>query len=192
MGDILKVIVDKLGTISKKVIIGWVIAILLFILTIFPYLDTNLFYPNRIKNRVEILDMVTKLDTDKIEENNDLKQEYENILTEINKSNENYINNFFKSKDSGSTIWKFISGVCLWWVFAVIMLFYKDKKIVQTKVQIWTTKIGGFLILVLLGAIIGGIFSIIPIIGNPWVNYIGAPIITIGIMMLLFYTTNKK
>lgn len=191
MGEFLKVIIDKLSTISKKAIVGWIIAIVLFVLAIFPYLDTNLFYPNRVKNRVEILDMVTKLDTNQINNNPKLKQEYDNILSEINNSNENYISNFFKTKENGSTLWKFICGASLWWMFAIFMLFYKDKT-VKSKKQMWINKGGGFFFLGLLGALIGWIFSIIPTIGNPWINYIGAPILTIVIMVLLFYSASKN
>jgi len=54
--------------------------------------------------------MVTKLNTDKINNNPKLKQEYDNILTEINNSDEKYINNFFEPKENGSSLWKFISG----------------------------------------------------------------------------------
>lgn len=192
MSDFVKIFLDKLSSIPKKVIIVAIIAILLFTLTIFPYIDTNLFYSNRIKNRLEILDMVTKLDIEKIESNSKLKSEYDNILMEINKSNDNYINNFFKSKDKGSIIWKFISGASIWWLLAIIVFLYKDKNSTQTKKQKWINKIGGFLILALIGAFLGWIFSVIPTIGNPWVNYLGAPILTIVIMVLLFYTSNKK
>lgn len=52
MVDFFRIIFDKLSRISKKIIIGWIIAIVLFVLAISPYLDTNLFYSNRIKNRV--------------------------------------------------------------------------------------------------------------------------------------------
>lgn len=191
METFIKTIIDKFTKISKKVIIGWIIAIVLFVLAIFPYLDTNLFYSNRIKNRIEILDMVTKLDIDKINNNPKLKQEYDNILDEINNSDEKYINNFFKAKENGSLLWKFVSGASLWWIFAIIMLFVKDKN-VRSRKQIWINKIGGFIVLGILGAFVGWVFSIIPTIGNAWVNYIGAPILTIIIMILLFYTTNKN
>ena len=191
MSDFLKLIIDKLSTLSKKSLVGWGIALLLFGIAIFPYIDTNLFYPNRIKNRIEILDMVTNLNIDKIQSNNKLKKEYDNILVEINKSSDKYVNNFIKTKENESKFWKFFSGAILWWIFAIIMLFYNDKT-VHDKKQKWINRIGGFLMLSLFGIFIGWIFSIIPIIGNQWVNYIGAPILTIVIMVLLFYKTNKK
>lgn len=192
MKDFVNVFFNKISDIPKKVIIVSIIVILLFTLMIFPYIDTNLFYPNRIKNRLEILDMVTKLDIEKIECNSKLKSEYDNILTEINKSNDNYINNFFKAKDKGSTIGKLISGASIWWILAIIVLFHNDKNSIQTKKQNRINKIGGFFMLVLIGAFIGLIFSIIPTIGNPWVNYLASPVLTIVILILLFYTSTKK
>jgi len=192
MTDFLKIFLDKLTTIPKKFVITSTIIILLFSLAIFPYIDTNLFYPNRIKNRLEILDMATKLDLEKIEKNIKLKNEYNSILTEINKSNDNYINNFLKIKDKENAIWKFISGALIWIVLAVVILFNNDRNNLQTKKQKFLNNIGGFLILLFIGSFIGLIFSVIPTIGNPWINYISAPILTIVILALLFYTTGKK
>jgi len=192
MTDFLKIFLDKLTTIPKKFVITSTIIILLFSLAIFPYIDTNLFYPNRIKNRLEILDMATKLDLEKIEKNIKLKNEYNSILTEINKSNDNYINNFLKTKDKENAIWKFISGALIWIVLAVVILFNNDRNNLQTKKQKFLNNIGGFLILLFIGSFIGLIFSVIPTIGNPWINYISAPILTIVILALLFYTTGKK
>jgi len=68
------------------------------------------------------------------------------------------------------------------------MLFYGDKK-AESKKQMRINRIGGFVILGLLGALVGWI--IMPTVGNPWVNYIGAPILTIVIMVLLFYSARE-
>ena len=78
-------------------------------------------------------------------------------------------------------------------MLGVFMLFFynifnKEKTIGKN----WGTRIGGFILCILIGAFIGLICSIIPIIYNKWVNYIIVPIIVLILMVLLLYKTTSK
>ena len=61
-----------------------IIILLVSILILFPFIDTNFFYSNRIKNRINILQEITELDMDKINQDENLLKEYNSIIKEIN------------------------------------------------------------------------------------------------------------
>ena len=54
---------------NPKLYIGLFI-ILVIVLPLFPYIDANYFYYSRVEKRINILDKVTKIDKDEIENNN--------------------------------------------------------------------------------------------------------------------------
>lgn len=90
--DLKTTIFNKIFGMNKRKLGIIVIILFVFILILFPFIDTNFFYANRIKNRINILQEITQLDMNKINENEKLLNEYESILNEINESDNNYIN----------------------------------------------------------------------------------------------------
>ena len=191
--DIKTTIFNKIFNMDKRKLGITIIVLLVTILILFPFIDTNFFYSNRIKNRIDILQKITELDMDKISQDENLLKEYESIVKEINESDNNYINKVLNNNKDDHTIGKFISGGLLWWILGIVMLFFynifnKDDKTGKN----WGTRIAGFILCVIIGGLIGLICSIIPTIFNIWVNYIIIPILVLILMILLLYKTTSN
>ena len=61
--------------------IAWLFIIfVLMIIMLYPIIDANFLYYNRISNRIEILDKITKIDVEKVNNSEKLQQEYDLIL----------------------------------------------------------------------------------------------------------------
>ena len=58
---------------------------MVMILLLFPYIDANFFYYNRVEKRIAILNDVAGIEKEKLLDNDILKAEYESILAEISK-----------------------------------------------------------------------------------------------------------
>ena len=145
--DLKTTIFNKIFGMNKRKLGIIVIVLFVFILILFPFIDTNFFYANRIKNRINILQEITELDMNKINENEKLLNEYESILDEINESDNNYINKVLNNNKNDHSLGKFISGGLLWWILAIIMLFfYNTFNKENTDSKNWGTRIGGFVI----------------------------------------------
>ena len=112
--DLKTTIFNKIFGMNKRKLGVIVIVLFVFILILFPFIDTNFFYANRIKNRINILQEITELDMNKINENEKLLNEYESILDEINESDNNYINKVLNNNKNEHSLGKFISGGLLW------------------------------------------------------------------------------
>ena len=75
-------------------------------------------------------------------------------------------------------MFKFLSGGALAWIITLCVPFmntFKDKK----------TKVLAFFLLALFGGILGGVAYIIPTIFNPWINYIGYPVLQMIVIIAL-------
>lgn len=192
--DIKSTIVSKILNMNKRKLGVIVIIVFVSILILFPFIDTNFFYANRIKNRIDILQKITELDMDKISQNQNLMKEYDSIVKEINESDSNYINKVLNNKKSEHTIGKFISGGALWWLLGIIVLFFYNtfNKADNKKGKNWVTRIGGFILCAIIGGLIGLICSIVPTIFNIWINYIIIPILILILMILLLYKTTSN
>lgn len=191
--DIKTTIFNKIFNMDKRKLGITIIVLLVVILILFPFIDTNFFYSNRIKNRIDILQKITELDMDKISQDENLLKEYQSIVKEINESDNNYINKVLNNNKDDHMIGKFISGGLLWWILGIVMLFFynifnKDDKNGKN----WGTRIAGFILCVIIGGLIGLICSIIPTIFNIWVNYIIIPILVLILMILLLYKTTSN
>ena len=114
--DLKSTIVNKILNMNKRKLGVIVIVVFVSILILFPFIDTNFFYANRIKNRIDILQKITELDIDKISQNQNLMKEYDSIVKEINESDSNYINKILSNNKNDHIIGKFISGGMLWWL----------------------------------------------------------------------------
>ena len=84
--DYKSMLFNKVFDMNKRKLGIALITLSFVILILFPFIDTNFFYPSRIKNRIEILDKITKLDMNVINQNQYLMQEYNSIVKEINES----------------------------------------------------------------------------------------------------------
>lgn len=192
--DLKTTIFSKILNMNKRKLGVIVIIVFVSILILFPFIDTNFFYANRIKSRIDILQKITELDMDKINQDKNLTKEYESIVKEINESDSNYINKVLNNNKNDHTIGKFISGGILWWILGIIVLFFYNafNKEDNKKGKNWGTRIAGFILCVIIGGLIGLICSIIPTIFNIWVNYIIIPILVLVLMILLLYKTSSN
>ncbi len=192
--DLKTTIFSKILNMNKRKLGVIVIIVFVSILILFPFIDTNFFYANRIKSRIDILQKITELDMDKINQDKNLTKEYESIVKEINESDSNYINKVLNNNKNDHTIGRFISGGILWWLLGIIVLFFYNafNKEDNKKGKNWGTRIAGFILCAIIGGLIGLICSIIPTIFNIWVNYIIIPILVLVLMILLLYKTSSN
>ena len=153
---------------------------IIIVVLVYPYVDANFFFYNRIEKRVSILQSLSEIDAEKVSQSPALQEEYDAILTDIEKQREWSISGIIFSQQSQSTVplFKFLSGGALAWLVTLCIPFmntFEDKK----------AKIAAFLLLALFGGLLGGIGYIIPTIFNPWVNYIGYPFLQLVALVAL-------
>ena len=163
----------------------FILILLIIVLLLFPYIDANFFYYNRVDSRVEILNKISQLDGDKINSNEILKSEYDSILQEIEKQKNGSLGSVFNNEKDITISWiKFLSGGSIAWILAIYCLFIKFKSM--------RDRIIGIIFSLLLGALLGGISVAIPTLINPMVNYIGFPVLIITIIGILATYGSKK
>jgi len=100
-----------------------VFAVLIIILVlVLPYIDANFFFYGRIEKRVSILQSLSEVDIEKINQSPALQKEYNAILAEIEKQQDWSISGVISQEQSTSNVplFKFLSGGALAWI---IMLF---------------------------------------------------------------------
>ena len=160
-----------------------IIGIIMF-LFLFPYLDANIFYYNRVNNRIDILNKMSEIDMEKIQSNKIFINEYNSLLNEIEKQTEGNLGNIL-IKENNSTVnnYKFISGCIIFWFISIMCLKIKN---IKTTGQRWL----GFFLFAIIGLFFGVIARELPTIVTPIVNYIGFPFF-IMILIALIVTENK-
>ena len=195
---ILELIVDFLKRNYKKPKLWFaILGILVFIILIFPYIDSNTFYYTRMEKRISILEHLTQLDETAIHSNPVYRQEYESILQEIQLQRERSVNSiatqlfdtvnssWTTGKDQGNKILKFISGA-IWFLIVTICVPFMNtfKK--------RSDKLVAFIVMIILSTIVGCIFMAIPIIYRSWINYFVIPIAQLVIVIVLVGKKDKK
>lgn len=195
---ILELIVDFLKRNYKKPKLWFgILGILVFIILIFPYIDSNTFYYTRMEKRISILEQLTQLDETAINSNPVYRQEYESILQEIQLQRERSVNSiatqlfdtvnssWTTGKNQGNKILKFISGA-IWFLIVTICVPFMNtfKK--------RSDKLVAFIVMIILSTIVGCIFMAIPIIYRAWINYFVIPIAQLVIVIVLVGKKDKK
>lgn len=195
---ILELIVNFLKRNYKKPKLWFgILGILVFIILIFPYIDSNTFYYTRMEKRISILEHLTQLDETAINSNPVYRQEYESILQEIQLQRERSVNSiatqlfdtvnssWTTGKNQGNKILKFISGA-IWFLIVTICVPFMNtfKK--------RSDKLVAFIVMIILSTIVGCIFMAIPIIYRSWINYFVIPIAQLVIVIVLVGKKDKK
>ena len=195
---ILELIVDFLKRNYKKPKLWFgILGILVFIILIFPYIDSNTFYYTRMEKRISILEHLTQLDETASNSNPLYRQEYESILQEIQLQRERSVNSiatqlfdtvnssWTTGKNQGNKILKFISGA-IWFLIVTICVPFMNtfKK--------RSDKLVAFIVMIILSTIVGCIFMAIPIIYRAWINYFVIPIAQLVIVIVLVGKKDKK
>lgn len=168
------------------------------VILLFPYIDSNFFYFSRIEKRIDVLEKVMSLDQETINENEILSGEYQSILLEIKQQNEhsiksvtdtitegvNGIGDFFRAKNStedGKPWIKFLTGA-VWFIILTICVPFM-KTVFEKKGE----RFIAFIIMTIITLIVGTIFSLIPTILSPWVNYIAFPLMQLIVICILIF-----
>ena len=170
---------------NPKLYIGILVTLLIF-LVLFPYIDANFFYYQRINNRIAVLQKISQLDIELITNNEILSDEYKHILSEIEKQSDGSLGSvFIKETNPTTNFFKFLSGASIFWFLAVSCLFMNTFKNIGYKIF-------ALVLCSVVGVIFGFIAKAIPTILNPTFNYVGFPIIIIVVIALLTTCGKKK
>lgn len=120
-----------LGVITgDKSRIIWAIVIVLFFLAVivYPYIDANFLYYDRIEKRIDNLQRLIALSGETLEDNDDLRAEYCSILGEIEEARAKTLSSATAAKDSTEEKQlKFIGGALLFAIVGVYMIFQHKK-----------------------------------------------------------------
>lgn len=198
VAKILEMIVEILKRNYKKPKLWFgIIGILIFIIIIYPYIDSNTFYYSRMEKRISILEHLTQLDESKINSNPVYREEYDSILQEIAMQRDRSVNSLVTGllddvntslttgKNQGNKAIKFITG-SIWFLIVTICVPFMNtfKK--------RSDKLMAFIVMIILSVIVGCIFMAIPIIYKPWINYIVIPIAQLIFAVALTTKKDKK
>lgn len=184
----------------EKIITGpksrffWAFAIIALVagVIVFPYIDANFLYYDRIEKRINNLQAMVELAGGSLEENESLKAEYKSILEEMETAREKALSNTTNKVDTlRDRRTKYLAGASLWCVLAVVLLFSKDKK------EKWSFKklFNNFLsaiVCILIGSGIGWIFTLIPTLGTPWISAVIGIFLEVIVLWLLIEQPKKK
>lgn len=180
----MKFVIEFLKEIKDYKIIAWIfIIIVLLLIMLYPIIDANFLYYQRVSNRVEILNKVSEIDLEELEDNKQLLDEYHLILDEISEKENNYLNNIFIYKESKTNnIIKIVSFAWLFVLVGILIPFSKENRKRKLITNIFTS-----LFCFAIAAFLGYIGYIIPTIINVIVNVI----LYIIILIYLAYTIYK-
>ena len=202
MGDAIGKIIEELVELFKRNYkrpkLWFSIAIILFIVVLLiPYIDSIFFYFSRREKIINVLCKIMALDQDTINSNQAYIDEYQRILLEMEQQSERSINslmnkfinqvNYLTSigKGEGNIAIKFFTGA--FWLLLItacipFMNTFKKR----------SDKLIAFVLLLIMSGILGWLFSLVPVIISPMVNYIGVPLIQIIVVIIIAVKSNKK
>lgn len=180
---------------GKKAKIFWAVILLIIVLLLllYPYIDANFLVFSRINKRIDILERITQLDTDIIDSNTALQEEYNLIIEEISATQDKSVGTITTRQDTNNErIIKFISGGILFWFISLVVLFQKNKKGNISFLQKVFNNILATILCVILGYVLALIGRSIPTIINVWINVIAFPCIQIAFLCLIVYGTSSN
>lgn len=198
--NIMETLIKKIFEIAtgKKAKIFWavILAIIVLLLLLYPYIDANFLVFSRINKRIDILERITQLDTDKINSNSALQEEYDSIIKEIIAIQDKSVGSIATRQDtSNEKNIKFISGGILFWFVSLFVLFQKNKKESISVFKKIFNNLVSTALCVGFGYLLALVGRSIPTIINVWINAIVFPCIQLAIMGLIIYgspNSNKK
>ena len=171
--------------------IALIVAVLL-VMIVFPYIDANFLYYDRIEKRIDNLEKLVDLTGSPLYENDRLTAEYESILTEMENAREMALSNTGRKVDSlRDRRIKFLSGSSLCFLVALIMPFTKKKGQKRTVRDFFNNLIAAIFCFAI-GSLIGWFFVKVPTLGIVEVNAILAPLAQIIILLIVTQSPRKK
>lgn len=176
----IKEIIDTFESITKSKL-KYLVIIILICLIAFPFIDKIFIKNYVIEQKISLARNYSELIVNKVdnEVSNKIIASIENDIGYYLQDNKQEYN---PVKSVKHNLGKFISGIFLWVIVFVMMIFSKEYKARQ--------KIATLISIIIIGFISGYLSSIIPIIVNPIINYIGYNVLE----LLLVYSLipNKK
>ena len=172
---------------GKKSGIFWsvLIVLLIAVVIVYPYIDANFLYYDRIEKRIDNLQKLVELTGEPLYENADLNKEYYSILKEMEIAREKALSNATNSEDSlHDRRVKFFAGAGLWYVVAIAVLFTKKKTEKWSFRKVFNNFCSTILCLGI-GTGIGWVFTLIPTLGIVEVNAVLTLILEVVILWLL-------
>lgn len=191
---------DKLWELLVNIVTGqrsrifWAIVIVLVVLVIivYPYIDANFLYYNRIEKRIDNLQKLVNLTGKPLEESKELNKEYQSIVAEIETAREKALSNATNAQDTKrDKLIKFAGGAFLWVIVAVGVLFAKKKDNTST-LKYFINKICSVIVCLGVGSLMGCLFTHIPTLGTIEVNAVMSPIIQLIVIWLIMETPLKR
>ena len=191
---------DKLWELLVNVITGrrsrifWAVVIVLvvFVVIVYPYIDANFLYYDRIEKRIDNLQKLVELTGTPLEENEELNKEYLSIVAEMETAREKALSNATNDQDSKrDKLIKFASGAGLWVIVAIGVLFPKKKNEKVTIKRVCNNLLSAAVCLGI-GSLMGCIFTYIPTLGSVDINAAFAPTVQLIVIWLIMDTPNKK
>lgn len=189
-------ILDWLGEVvsgpKRRIFWVFVIVALLIGVIVFPYIDANFLYYDRIEKRIDNLQKLVDLTGEPLRENEDLNKEYLSILNEMETAREKALSNATNSEDTlHDRRVKFFAGASLWYIVAVAVLFTKKKTEKWSFKKVFNNFCSATLCLGI-GSGIGWIFTLIPTLGIVEVNAVLTLILEVVVLWLLIEQPKKK
>ena len=179
------------GEKSRYFWVGLIVVAIMAII-IFPYVDANILYYDRIEKRIDNLSKLVELTGIPLEENTELNAEYESILSEMENAREKALSNTGKQEDSRhDRLIKFLSGGALWFLIAVIMPFNKKKGQKYSFKLFFNNLLAAFFCFAI-GSVIGCVFVYVPTLGVVELNAVLAPVAQLVILLLVTQKPKKK
>ena len=172
---------------GKKSGIFWsvLIVLLIAVVIVYPYIDANFLYYDRIEKRIDNLQKLVELTGEPLYENADLNKEYYSILKEMEIAREKALSNATNSEDSlHDRCVKFFAGAGLWYVVAIAVLFTKKKTEKWSFRKVFNNFCSTILCLGI-GTGIGWVFTLIPTLGIVEVNAVLTLILEVVVLWLL-------
>ena len=155
------------------------IAIIISVGYFFEYF-TGYFFFRSMEKKVEILSKLHELSGSGINNDKELVEIYQEAVRNLQSFKVRTLSLPFKVVLSSVTFWKAISGASLGIIFAVRYAFADAIK--NRDMIVGATAVA---------VIAGFVGAVIPTIGNPWVNYIGFPIILVTVLAFWGKTTSR-
>ena len=164
----------------------------IFAVIVFPYIDANFWYYDRIEKRINNLQDMIDLAGTSLEENEALNAEYLSILAEMETAREKALSNATSNKDTlHERRVKFFAGSGLWYIVALVVLFTKKKTEKWSFKKVFNNFCSSTLCLGI-GSGIGWVFTLIPTLGVVEINAILTLILEVVVLWLLIEQPKKK
>jgi hypothetical protein len=158
------------------------VALILMLLFGFEVVTGWNYYRN-LEKKIELLDRLNSLHSEGVTSNPELEPIYAQAVADLSSRNTAPPRLPAIALRTSIAFWKAISGASFWILFALLGMFGTFGKERRALAAI---------ALLIIAIPFGYIGSILPTIGNPWVNYIGFPLLQMAILLIISGRARKS